>query len=59
MPEKILIDMGNNNLDALKLFNREQKIQELIKSKLFEIFYAKEEPPTEEAEGKAAEMQDS
>ena len=54
-----LIDMGNNNLDALKLFNREQKIQELIKSKLFEIFYAKEEPPAEEAEGKAAEMQDS
>ena len=45
----VLIDMGNNNLDALKLFYREQRIQELVESKLFEIFYAKEVPPAEEA----------
>ena len=56
---KFLIDMDNNNLDALKLFYRAQRIQELVESKLFEIFYAKEVPPAEEAEGKAAEMQDS
>ena len=36
-----LIDMGNNNLDALKLFYREQKIQDLIKSKLNPTRYQK------------------
>ena len=54
-----LIDMGNDNLDALKLFYREEETQEYTESGLFEIFDAKDERAAKKVEGKTAEMQDN
>lgn len=48
--EDFLFNMGGNDLIALKLFDQEAEIQEIIESELFETFKAKAEPAAVESE---------
>ena len=61
--QDFLFEVGDNDLHALKFFYREVEIQQIVKSQLFDIFQAKEEPAAQsekvEGEGNAEEMQDS
>lgn len=61
--QDFLFEIGNNDLHALKFFHREVEIQQIVKSELFEMFQAKEEPAAQsekvEGEGNAEEMQES